>query len=121
FNTNITARYCKVRFEQFTANTCLYQFSIAVPNSDIGHSAMIRHPAAAISITHKDVDDLAVAQRLLLEPIQKGKGKSITTDGPANSKTPQRLSVAAFGAPLLVGNEDKPRDGFGIARQRRQN
>ncbi|KAJ1906049.1 hypothetical protein LPJ81_001570, partial [Coemansia sp. IMI 209127] len=95
-------------------------FSIAIPNNDIGHSAMIRHPAAAISVTHKDVDDLAAAQRMLLDQIQKGKGKSATADGPANSKTPQRLSAAAFGA-LLVGDEDKPRDGFGVARQRRQN
>ncbi|KAJ1772241.1 hypothetical protein IW138_001562 [Coemansia sp. RSA 986] len=78
------------------------------------------HPAAAISVTHKDVDDLAAAQRMLLGQVQKGKGKLSASDAPTTSKTPQRISATAFST-LLGSGEDKTRDGFSIARQRRQN
>ncbi|KAJ2680863.1 hypothetical protein GGH99_005362 [Coemansia sp. RSA 1285] len=81
---------------------------------------MIRHPAAAISVTHKDADDLAAAQRMLLSQIQKGEGKNGAGNDWSDNKTPQQALPSTYDSLLGNGGDTRIRDGFSAARKQRQ-
>ncbi|KAJ2624816.1 hypothetical protein GGI26_001232 [Coemansia sp. RSA 1358] len=78
-------------------------------NGNKGKAIMIRHPAAAISVTHKDVDELATAHRMLLGRIQQGG---------SNDKTADSETQNASAGTML--KKDKDDDRFSSEREKRQ-
>ncbi|KAJ2494387.1 hypothetical protein IWW47_004651 [Coemansia sp. RSA 2052] len=76
---------------------------------------MLRHPPASMTITHKDVDELATMQRQLLDRIQHGAEPETPGAGDTHGRAGGHTAASGRG-----GARQVTFDGHGAARQQRQ-